>query len=190
MATSAQPDHLPNPPRDTSHLHDDLRSEHSALVDLVTSFDQRLLTIKGWGVTLSLASAAAGFQQVHYGLFLIAAVSGLAFWILEGTTKLHQMRHYPRMSDIEVAMFELYREDTPTGPVSSPLIDWGWQTARRRTRGEAGHGDPRVPVRWSQERWPRFSTLLYPHVAFPHLISIIVGGGLFLIGLLGYLGPI
>jgi hypothetical protein len=182
--------------RDSSFLHDDLIREYFTLVDLVTSFDQRLLTIKGWGVTLSLASLGLGFQQDHYGLFLVAAVSGLAFWIVEGTTKFHQMRFYPRMGDIEVAMFDLYRVDTPAGPVSAPLIDWSWFTSRRRLRGGPSRGDPRVPVRWPDDRplTPFGRFIHHPgwfaHVMFPHLVSIVVGGTLFLLGLLGYLGPI
>ena len=64
-------------------LHNDLQVEYGKLVDIVTSYDQRLLTIKGWGVTLSLASLGLGFQQNHYGLFLVAAASGFAFWLLE-----------------------------------------------------------------------------------------------------------
>jgi hypothetical protein len=30
-------------------LHDDLQAEYAKLVDIVTGYDQRLLTIKGWG---------------------------------------------------------------------------------------------------------------------------------------------
>jgi hypothetical protein len=88
-------------------LHDDLHAEHAKLTDIVSGFDERLLTIKGWGVTLSLASLAFGFQQDHYGLFLVAAVSGLAFWMLEAVTKGHQIRYYPRMGDIEWIAYEL-----------------------------------------------------------------------------------
>jgi hypothetical protein len=177
-------------------LHDDLRAEYFAIVDLVTSFDQRLLTIKGWGVTLSLASLAAGFQQRHYGLFLVAAVSGLAFWIVEGVTKHHQMRFYPRMRDIEVAMFDLYRVQSTRGPVSSPLVDWTWKTATHRVRGGSADSDPAVPQPWpDQERRSSLALagarpLMFPHVVFPHLVSFAIGGGLFVIGLLGYLGPI
>jgi hypothetical protein len=83
-------------------LHGDLQVEYSRLDDIISEFDQRLLTIKGWGVTLSLASLGLGFQQNHYGLFLVAAASGLAFWIVEATTKWHQMRYYPRMRDYRV----------------------------------------------------------------------------------------
>lgn len=182
--------------RGASPLHDDLRTEYFALADHVASFDQRLLTIKGWGVTLSLASIGLGFQQNHYGLFLVAAVSGFAFWIVETTTKFHQMRFYPRMRDIEVAMYDLYRLETPRGPVSSPLIDWGWKTARQRLRGGPVEGDPDVPVPWPGDvrlsGWRRVSSLpaWFPHVMFPHVVSIAVGTTLFLIGLFGYLGPI
>ena len=182
--------------RDSSVLHDDLNTEYFTIVDRVSSFDERLLTIKGWGVTLSLASLGLGFQQDHYGLFLVAAISGLAFWIVEGTTKFHQMRFYPRMRDIEVAMFDLYRVETPAGPVSSPLLDWSWLTAAQRLRGGPTQGDPRIPNRHpdeSQRTWfghVRHSPLWFPHVVFPHLVSVVVGGTLFLIGLLGYLGPI
>ena len=79
-------------------LHDDLQAEYAKLVDIVTGYDQRLLTIKGWGVTLSLASLGFGFQQGHYGLFLVAAASGLAFWAVEATTKIHQIHYYPRLA--------------------------------------------------------------------------------------------
>jgi len=181
-----------------SHLHDDLQTEYFKIVDIVTSFDQRLLTVKGWGVTLSLASIGIGFQQGHYGLFLVAAVSGVAFWLIEGITKVHQMRYYPRMGDIEVAAFKLYHLDTPDGRVSSPLIDWAWETAGPRVRGGSPKGDPDEPQPWPKDavsgkiipRRSRSHPLVYPHVFFPHLVSVLVGSILFVVGISGHLGPI
>jgi hypothetical protein len=79
-----------DPEPDLERFHGDLQTEYGKLVDIVSAFDQRLLTIKGWGVTLSLASLGVGFQQNHYGPFLVAAASGLASWLLEATTKSHQ----------------------------------------------------------------------------------------------------
>ena len=76
--------------------------EYFALVKSVSDFDQRLLTVKSWGVTLSLAALGFGFQYRSYGMFIVAAASSLAFWSLEGEMKRHQMRHYPRMREIEV----------------------------------------------------------------------------------------
>lgn len=184
--------------RQPSPLEVNLRTEYFKIVDIVTDFDQRLLTIKSWGVTLSLASIGIGFQQRHYGLFLVTAISGLAFWLVEGVTKGHQMRYYPRMGDIEVAAFNLYRVDTKDGPVSSPLIDWGWYTAKPRLRGGPSKGDPNVPRPWPESaplsesflHRLRGHPLAYPHVLFPHVVSFVAGTILFLIGLSGQFGPI
>ena len=172
-------------------LHDDLMSEYFKLVDIVSSFDQRLLTIKGWGVTLSLASLGLGFQQDHYGLFLVAAVSGFAFWIVEGATKAHQMRYYPRMGDIEVAAAKLFGVETEDGSVSAPLIDWGWHTAGPRVRGGHPTAHPDRPQRWpSVNQTPGRHPLAFPHTLFPHIVAVLVGLTLFIIGLAGRLGPI
>jgi hypothetical protein len=117
------------------YLHDDLMTEYYRLADTVAAFDQRLLTIKSWGVTFALATLALGFQQDHYGLFLVAAAGALGFWFIEGSTKSHQLRYYPRMGDIEKIAHELYGEHTAHGTASSPLIDWGWHTAAQRIWG-------------------------------------------------------
>ena len=190
-------------------LHDDLQTEYYKIADTVASFDQRLLTIKGWGVTFSLAAIGLGFQQNHYGLFLVAAASAISFWLIEGSTKLHQMRYYPRMGDIEVASYDLYRTDTEHGPISAPLIDWSWYTAWRRLRGPGGRPwfrpwplpwrrlaehpveNPHVPRRWKDiNDKPGKSPMLFPHVALPHLITALLGTTLFCLGLAGFFGPI
>jgi hypothetical protein len=181
---------LPQPPGDRAALRADLQTEYYKLVDIVSAFDQRLVTIKSWGVTLSLASLGLGFQQDHYGLFLVAAVSGLAFWLLEAVTKSHQMRYYPRMGDIEVAAYELFGVESPTGPVSSPLIDYSWWVASSRVRG----GDPggplhtprRGPASGRRGRHPWFG----PAVMLPHVVAVVLGGVLFALGLFGVFGPI
>ena len=178
----------------TDRLHEDLKSEYYRIVGIIDGFDQRLLTIKGWGVTFALATLGFGFQQGHYGLFLVAAAAAFAFWLIEGSVKLHQMRYYPRMGDIEVISFELWREDTPSGPASSPLIDWSFFTASARLRGGKSNGEPRRPRPWKDvndqpgaNRW----VLLYPHVALPHAIVVVLGLVLFAVGFAtGALGPI
>ena len=108
------------------------------------------------------------------------------------------MRYYPRMGDIEVAAYDLWRDDTPNGPVSSPLIDWGWYTAQPRIRGGGPKGDSAVPHRWPESaprstgfsRRLRRNPLAFPHVLFPHLVSFAVGTILFALGLAGQFGPI
>ena len=97
-------------------------TEYFALNETLAAFDQRLLTIKGWGVSLGLAALGFGFQYRSYGLFLVAATSGVAFWLLEAATKRHQMRHYPRIREIEVN--RCLREPEAQRPFSSPRISW------------------------------------------------------------------
>ena len=176
-----------------SHLHDDLMTEYYRIADIVAGFDQRLLTVKSWGVTFALATLALGFQQDHYGLFLVAAAGALSFWLIEGSIKLHQMRYYPRMGDIEVVAHELYGEETSRGRVSAPLIDWSWYTAWPRVRGGRSKGDPWRPQPWDEvnaKPGANGRILLYPHVALPHAIAVVLGLVLFVIGLSGGFGPI
>ncbi|WP_193043663.1 hypothetical protein [Mycolicibacterium baixiangningiae] len=178
-------------PSSMEQLHDDLHTEYGKLVDIVSGFDQRLLTIKGWGVTVSLAGLGLGFQQGHYGLFLVAAVSGAAFWLLEAYAKMHQIHYYPRMRDIEVTAYELFRVDTASGAASSPLIDWGWETAGQRIRKQKAKGTPNEPVRYAEMREERsVQPWTMAHVMFPHVVSIVVGTILFILGLGGAFGQI
>jgi len=189
MASPASAERSTKP--DLDRLHDDLQAEYAKLTEIVSAFDQRLLTIKGWGVTLGLASLGLGFQQGHYGLFLVAAVSGLAFWLVEATTKFHQMRYYPRMGDIEFIAYELFGVQTPSGPASSPLIDWSWYTAGPRLRRWKSKGDPREPQPWpTYQQGHVVRPWSFAHVAFPHIVTIVTGTVLFVLGLLGVFGPI
>src|SRR5262249_61284254 len=97
--------------------------EYFVLEKAISEFDQRLLTVKGWGVTLSLAALGFGIQYRSYGLFLVAAASSVAFWTLEGTIKRHQMRHYFRMLQIEV--------NSHTHRLLAPRIHWSWMQPGR-----------------------------------------------------------
>jgi len=51
------------------------RDEYLSLTRTLAEADQRLLTVKGWGVTLSLVALGLAFQYRAYGLFLVAAIS-------------------------------------------------------------------------------------------------------------------
>jgi hypothetical protein len=50
---------------------EELSREYYEIFHAVDEFDKRLITVKGWGVTLSLAALAWGFQYSHFGLFLV-----------------------------------------------------------------------------------------------------------------------
>ncbi len=153
--------------------------EYFAVEKAVSDFDLRLLTIKGWGVTLSLAALGFGFQYRSYGLFLVAAASSAAFWTLEGTVKRHQMRHYFRMLQIEVSRAGL--PETSPGHVSAPRIHWSWMQADDYFRGTLAGYD--APPEFRKEKHKSYLLAwLLPHVALPHAITLALGTLLFFLG--------
>src|ERR1035437_642470 len=105
-----------------------LLKEYYEILKIVGEFDGRLMTVKGWGVTLSLAALGLGFQYGRYGLFLVASLSGLGFWLIEGVMKRHQMRYYLRMREIEVLQYQRMTPDD-VKIFSSPRIDSSWSFA-------------------------------------------------------------
>ena len=162
-----------------------LLKEYFAVLAVVSEFDKRLLTIKGWGVTLSLAALAWGFQYSHYGLFLVASISGLGFWIIEGVMKRHQMRYYVRMREIEVVRCKAGDDDNLRRQ-SSPRIDWAWSNAPKVFSGELS--EP-LPEPTSHARNLAYSFVwLLPHVFLPHAISFVAGLLLVLFASQGHLG--
>jgi hypothetical protein len=166
-------------------MGDDMElQEYFALVKNVSEFDQRLLTVKSWGVTLSLAGLGFGFQYQSYGMFLVAATSSLAFWLLEGAVKRHQMCIYPRMREIEVNRYA--RASDQDRSYSAPRMDWSWKQADKLLRGES-HAtalppQPTEPSKAYSRAW------FLPHVFLPHAVTFVIGTVLFGLGLLRLLG--
>ena len=149
-----------------------LLREYYEILKIVGEFDGRLMTVKGWGVTLSLLALAWGFQYGHYGLFLVSALSGLAFWLIEGTMKRHQMRFYLRMREIEVLQYQRSADESARA-LSSPRIDSSWSYAGVLYAGSQSSEYQPVAV-----RGPRRSYRLawfFPHVFLPHLVSVLAG---------------
>lgn len=165
-------------------MNDDIElQEYFVLVKSVSEFDQRILTVKGWGVTLSLAALGFGFQYRSYGLFLVAAASSVAFWTLEGAMKQHQMRHYPRLREIEVNRFKSASPESQ--PRSAPRSDWSWATARDLFHGKTTGGNEGPVLRGRSVAYDL--VWLLPHVALPHVITFGLGLALFGLGYCGWL---
>ena len=114
------------PDQSVEAFRQDAKAEYYAILDVITGFDQRIMIVKGWSVTLSLAALGLGFQQGHYALFALAGATALAFWFVDTLLKWHQMRFYSRMRDIEVTSFHLNHLTVGGLEVSSPRIDWYW----------------------------------------------------------------
>lgn len=173
---SAQPDMTP---RELA-LREDLTREYYALVDAVASADGRQMIVKGWSVTLSLAALGLGFQQQHYALFGLGAATAAAFWFLDGLMKGHQLRHYSRMRDIEVAAYQLNAVELGgLGKVSAPRIDmsWGFRGARGQPDWRTDPPERRTPARIRKLLIARF---VLPNVMFPHVVAVVLGVTLFL----------
>lgn len=152
--------------------------EYYTLFEIINRYDERFITIKGWGVTVSMAFLGAGFQFGHYGLFFVASVSSFAFWMFEATIKRHQMRHYVRMRELELP------ED---GVQYKPKIDWTWKMAPGYYEGKT---KPTRGIAGAERYGSRLSynyAVLMPSVLLPYIISCPVGAILFLIGSFGKL---
>jgi hypothetical protein len=166
-------------------LREDLQKEYYAILEVVSNFDQRVMTIKGWSVTLSLAALGLGFQQGHYALFALGSVTALSFWFIEAATKQQQTRYYPRMRDIELAAHNINHLElnyidpkhefrVPLGNVSSPRIDMYW-TYPWKHKKEDWRTDP--PWRRPSDEIPKMLRRVYrrPHVMLPHVVAVVLG---------------
>jgi hypothetical protein len=174
-------------------LREDLAKEYYAILGVVSDYDARFISIKGWSVTLSLASLGLGFQQKHYALFALGALSAAAFWLIEIITKRHQLRYYARMRDIEVAAYQLNHLDPGAlGQVSAPRIDSAWGFSGRKSKDDQGVRrviDLRLgplPRRdESNVRKLRRKAYYMPYVLLPHLVAMVLGVGLYVAALRG-----
>jgi len=188
-ADQSQPGPLGSDPQ---ALREDLAREYYAILDVVSDFDQRFLTVKSWSVTLSLVSLGLGFAQEHAAYFALAAFSGLCFWVLEAVSKRHQLRYYGRIRDIEVAASLLNSVALPgLGMMSAPRIDMAWCFDGFGVHPVTGapipatdrHGRPvtdwRTDPVWRRSpqevHWLLRRPFLLPHVLLPHALAVAAG---------------
>ena len=134
------------PASDPKLLREDLSKEYYAILGVVSNYDGWLLIVKVWSVTLSLAALGFAFQQRHYALFGLAAVTGAAFWLLDGLMKGYQYRYYVRMREIEYSSYLINRV-TLGGlygqkEISAPRIDMTWNFKGFPAGEESGKRPP------------------------------------------------
>lgn len=144
-----------------------LSVEYYKLVDIVLKFDSNLLLVKGWGVTFSFATLVLGFKEKARGLFLLAAISGLCFWVIEAEMKWHQSNYYYRMSDIEHIC------SSSPAKATCPKIDWSWNKARELSTPFADEVigievGPKTPE-------ARIRKYFMVHVWLPHIAVVFLG---------------
>lgn len=62
-----------------------LSDEYLHLQRVIEEFDQRALTLKAWSVSFSAAGLGLAYSEREAAILLIAALSALVFWIVEGS---------------------------------------------------------------------------------------------------------
>ncbi|MEP6818368.1 MAG: hypothetical protein ABJA18_02470 [bacterium] len=78
-----------------------LKSEYLHIQGVIESFDSRVLSIKTWSVTTGLTGIGAAFSTHSKYVLLLATLSSLMFWYIEGRWKTFQYAYGFRASDIE-----------------------------------------------------------------------------------------
>lgn len=142
---------------------DALKEEYFHIQKVVEDFDAKSLTIKAWSVTLSMAGIGAAYFQGKPFILLLAAISALLFWLIEGYWKTFQYAYYARIWEIE-----------------------------NYACGKQAHiANFQINAAWSKS-WHAGGTkrllraLKWPHVALPHVAIFFGGIGLYALARFGH----
>jgi hypothetical protein len=135
-----------------------LKDEYLHLQNVIEGFDGRALTIKAWSISFSLAALAGAFASHSTLLLLIASLSTLLFWIIEGYWKTFQYAYYSRIGKIE-KYFENESED-----ILPMQIGANWYK-----HWKAGGNKRLVRI------------MFWPHVALPHVAIFLIGVALYIL---------
>lgn len=128
-----------------------LKEEYSQLQDITEKFDGRILTIKQWSITTSMAGIAYGVANDEPLLYLLSAAASCLFWWVEILWKSFQTANYYRLRRIEQylngAHFDNFRY---------PYMTHAWSHGWRK------HTSFKKIITW-------------PHVYVPHVFVIFLG---------------
>jgi hypothetical protein len=96
------------------------KEEYFYLQKTIEDFDSRLLTLKSWSITFSLAGIGGAFAGRSAAVFLVAGGAALLFWMLEVLWKSFQVAHQWRVTDLE----KLFRDETASLPPLQITTTW------------------------------------------------------------------
>ncbi len=133
-----------------------LWDEYQLIYSVYESFDQQLLTLKGWSVSIGIAALIAAYTKPvsSYGRtgILIAAFSAIPFWLTETFWKLFQRTYLDRLLQIE----ECFKNNIVD--CEHAQIVTAWQDS------------------FSSSKWPYwFEGAFDLHVLFPHFALLTAG---------------
>lgn len=138
-----------------------LKDEYVLLQNFYEEFDRRLLTIKGWSVTVALGAIGVGFYQSEY-LWLFAVGASIAFWLLEALWKSFQYMHAQRIAVLEKAFSKGEFENIKPLQIYNSWFE--------------------VQDKYGLRIWRHFGMGI---VALPHLLTFVIGILLFVLQILG-----
>ena len=129
-----------------------LKDEYFHLQKVVEDFDSKAITIKAWSVTESLTAVAAGLQYDNEVLWVIGSIASLLFWITEGYWKIFQLAYYDRIREIEN-----WFSGGQIQLIFVLQISNSWYKT------------------WKIRKNELIKVMLWPHVALPHVVIILLG---------------
>ena len=139
-----------------------LKDEYLHIQSVIEEFDGRMLTIKAWSVSFSLAAFAGAFAAHAAEVLLIASLSACMFWLIEGLWKTFQYAHYYRSIQIE----EYF--SGKTAAIEPMQIGSSWQ------------------VHWKRGGRKRLYRIMrWPHVFLPHGVVFLLGVVLYVAAIVG-----
>ena len=141
-----------------------LKDEYLHVSGVIESFDARVVTIKAWSISFSLAAMAAAFASHAKVILLVSAFSALLFWLIEGMWKTFQNAFYPRINEIE----KYFRGESDEIKLMQANASWikHWRNGGMRKL---------------------LQIMFWPHVFLPHIVVFLCGVVLYILVLAGCL---
>lgn len=134
---------------ETSDRNSLLKDEYVLLQNFYEDFDRRALLIKGWSVTISVGGLALGFDRGIPMIWLLAAVAGLLFWLIDAKWRTYQYANRGRIKEIEA----YFRGDGPANLASLQIYSRWWTGYQKQSVRKCA---------------------VMPIVMLPHVVSILL----------------
>lgn len=146
-----------------------LKLEYELAYTAYESFNDQLLAIKGWSVTIGLAGILASYSESLKGngrvAVLAASASVIPFWVMDAQWKSYQTAY----ADI-IGVFESGENWIAESP-QLPSLFMDWKMAHNSGQWFAGSS-----WKWLAEtNWSWVSHLYLPNVALPHVFILALG---------------
>ncbi len=106
-----------------------LKDEYLKLIDVVAGYDNNLMVIKGWSITVGLALLGYAITAKRRSLLIACIIGLIAFAFVDAKYKEYQVTYYPRMAEIEQCIAAKQKASTTNCVVFS--IDKSWWESKK-----------------------------------------------------------